>query len=147
MGIIILNNYWSEQKVYIYLKTCQKDITTTVRLLRPQENLSIRIDSSLSSKLSEDTASETREKCGEFNLLLPSSERLPESSLLLMKQTPEEFSREMLSLGELSDSVYSRITKDNSIMSLVSPSINSWREDSKPSLLKTWPEASITLES
>merc|ERR1711957_1147818 len=126
MGIIIY-----------HIKTCQRDIITTGRLQRPQENLSIRTDSSPSSTSSEDMASETREKCGESSLLLPNSERPPENSLLLMKPIPEEFS----------DSDYSRRTKDNSITSLVSPLINSWREDFKPSLLKTWPEASITLES
>merc|ERR1711957_59793 len=130
-----------------HIKTCQRDIITTGRLQRPQENLSIRTDSSPSSTSSEDMASETREKCGESSLLLPNSERPPENSLLLMKPIPEEFSRVMLSSGELSDSDYSRRTKDNSITSLVSPLINSWREDFKPSLLKTWPEASITLES
>merc|ERR1711865_293149 len=103
-NIIILNLLLSEKR--LINSPCQENTQTTRKLPRLQESLSIRIDFSMSSRLSVPTVLRVREKCGESNSPLPSLERLLEPFLLLKIEIQREFSRVMLSLEESSDLVF-----------------------------------------
>ena len=115
---------------------------------KPQEDLSRKNVSTMRCKSLVNMVSKTSEKSGESNWSWLEFVRLQENCWLLMKKTPEDFSKEPLWWEEWLDMVFWEKMRTNWITFWASLCINSWIDDCKLCFSKkASQEASIMPES